>query len=358
MNFNNLTKYSFLVIFLILASCSGNTTQEKPINIILMIGDGMGTSHIYAGMMANGGHLNLEKCEYVGFQKTYSANSDITDSGASATALASGIKTLNGAIGVDPNGVPVITILELAEENGLSTGLLATSTITHATPAAFAAHNPDRGEYEEIALDISQSNVDLIIGGGRYHFSRREDGQNLLEKMTEQGYFIADELDDVPGSHSGPVAVFSDSLAMPSINSGRGDLLVRSTEFAVNRLSNNLEGFFLMVEGSQIDWEAHGHRTQGVVAEMLDFDEAVGKALDFAEKDGNTLVVVTADHETGGFNVLEGGPKNPEIEGAFTTDGHTGVMVPVFAYGPGSEEFAGIYENTMIFEKMKNLLDF
>ncbi len=346
-----------LFIIILYTGCTGNEQSPKPRNIILMIGDGMGTSHIYAAMVASGGHLNLERCEYVGFQKTYSNNSDITDSGASGTAMATGIKTNNGAISVDPEGKPVKTILEYAEEKGLATGLLATSTITHATPAAFSAHNPDRGKYEEIALDITSAGIEVIMGGGRYHFNRREDELNLLDTLSAIGYFVGECLEDIPADHGGPVIILADTMALPPAARGRGDLLPEATEMAVGRLAGNLEGFFLMVEGSQIDWASHDNDTEYLVSETVDFDKAVGKALDFAEKDGETLVIITADHETGGFSILKGGPHNPEIKGAFASGKHTGVMVPVFAYGPGAEFFSGIYENTEIFEKMKALLE-
>ncbi len=352
------TRILYLVmLFSSLAGCTKVEKPELPRNIILMIGDGMGTSHVYAGMMANGGHLNLEACEYVGFQKTYSANSDITDSGASSTAMATGIKTRNKSIAVDENGIPVATILELAEKKGLSTGLLATSTITHATPAAFAAHNKDRYKYEEIAVDMCKSGADVLIGGGRYHFNHREDGVNLIDTLAAAGYYFGERIEDIPEDHSGPIAILTDTMAMPPAAMGRGDLLARATSLAVKRLSRNPAGFFLMVEGSQIDWASHDNDTPYLVSEMIDFDEAIGKAIDFARKDGETLVVITADHETGGFSILKGGINTPAVEGAFSSTKHTGVMVPVFAYGPGSESFAGIYENTDIFKKMKRLLE-
>jgi alkaline phosphatase len=347
-----------VLLLLLLGGCTPGVKQvEKPRNIILMIGDGMGTNHIYAGMVANGMDLNLAACNYVGFQKTYSFNSDITDSGASATAMATGKKTRNGVISVGPDGKPLKTIVELAEERGLSTGLIATSTITHATPAAFAAHDTSRGNYEQIAEDLCRSGVDVIIGGGRYHFMRREDGLNLLDTLMAKGYFIGERIEDIPGSYGGPVAIFTDTMAMPSALEGRGDVLAASSAIAVNRLSKNPEGFFMMIEGSQIDWAAHANNTEGLVSEVLDFDRAIGKVLDFARKDGHTLVIVTADHETGGFTLLKGGPSDPVPEGAFSSDGHTGVMVPVFAFGPGAKEFSGIYENTGIFDRMRKLLE-
>lgn len=340
-------------IFVLFTSCQ--KAQDTPKNIILMIGDGMGLAHIHAGMVVNG-HLNIERCNYVGLQKTHCSDKDITDSGASATAMSSGIKTLDRSVGLDPDGQPVKTILEMGEEQGMSTGLIAITSIAHATPAGFAAHRSSRDDYEDIALDISRSNADLLIGGGIKHFTRRKDGKNLLDSLAKAGYFVSDDPAQVPDEHKGGVVVLTDPGDMPLIQDGRGDILARSTELATRRLSRNSSGFFLMVEGSMIDKRAHKNDLPGVVAEMIDFDMAVGKALDFALEDGETLVIVTADHETGGLTILGGGPLDPELEGHFSSGDHTGIMVPVFAMGPGAEEFTGIYDNTAIFHKMKSLL--
>jgi alkaline phosphatase len=348
-----------MIVTSIAISCTTavkDKVESKPSNIILMIGDGMGVAQVYAGLTANGGHLNLESCTYVGFQKTYSANAYITDSGASGTALATGKKTLNGAIAVDTSGHKLMTILEMAEEAELSTGLVATSTITHATPASFVAHNPDRGKYEEIAMDFTGAGLEVIIGGGRNHFNKREDKLDLIEKLRTEGFQVTERLEQVDAAHQGPVAVFTDSLAMPPAMRGRGDLLPRATELAIERLSQNSKGFFLMVEGSQIDWAGHDNNTAYLVSEMIDFDAAIGKALNFARKNPETLVIVTADHETGAMAIEKGDMESGEVSGLFGSEGHTGVMVPVFAYGPGAESFAGIYENTDIFEKMAVLL--
>lgn len=357
-----------VIFFSIAISCTKDKSKSlasNPRNIILMIGDGMGVAQVYAGLTANGGHLNLESCTYVGFQKTYSANSYITDSGASGTALATGTKTRNGAIAVDTNGQRLKTILEMAEEAGLSTGLVATSTITHATPASFVAHNPDRGKYEEIAMDFIGAGLDVIIGGGRNHFNKREDELDLFEKFREEGYQVTERIEQVDAAHQGPVAVFTDSLAMPPALKGRGDLLPRATELAIRRLSRNEKGFFLMVEGSQIDWAAHandGYAFDYLVPETQDFDDAVGVAINFASTNPNTLLIVTSDHKTGGLAI--NGPNADSYYGWATGDpttggtspsGHTGVYVPIFATGPRSGlsltaalHVTGVIDNTDI----------
>jgi alkaline phosphatase len=245
----------------------------------------------------------------------------------------------------------------MAEEAGYATGMVATSTITHATPASFVAHNPDRGKYEEIALDFMGAGLEVIIGGGRNHFNRREDGQDLLEKFRGDGYQVTERLEDIDPGLKGPIAVFTDSLAMPPVLMGRGDLLPAATDMAIRRLAENEKGSFLMVEGSQIDWACHDNNTEYTISEVIDFDKAVGKALDFARTDQETLVIVTADHETGAMAIETGDYRTGEVSGLFGSEGHTGVMVPVFAYGPGAESFSGIYENTDIFKKMAGLLN-
>lgn len=323
-----------------------------------MVGDGMGVSQIYAGMTGNFGQLNLERMPVVGFHKNQASNSFVVDSAAGATAFSCGVKTYNGAIGVDAAGNPVPTILEIAEENGLSTGLIATCSITHATPASFISHQPSRSLDEDIAKDFLATDIDVFIGGGRKFFANRKDGLNLIDSLRSRNYQIANSIEEVQQVKNGKLAAFLAEEQQARVSEGRGDELVKSTEVGLQLLQTNKKGMFLMIEGSQIDWGGHGNNTQYIVEEMIDFDKAIGRVLDFAEKDGNTLVIITADHETGGFSVNKGDTKTGMVEGKFTTGSHTGVMIPVFAYGPGSEKFAGFYENTEIFHKMVEAFGF
>ncbi len=327
---------------------------KKPKNVILLIGDGMGTSHVFAGITANGGQLFLDNFKHVGFSKTQSSNQYITDSAAGGTALSSGVKTYNGAIGVDPDQKPVKTILEEAEEKGLATGLVSTSAITHATPASFISHQDSRGSYEAIAADFLKTDIDVFIGGGYKHFAERKDGRNLTSELEAKGYQVLRKMDDIAAVKSGKLA----GLTAPEHNgrvSERGDMLPVATQTAINILSNNKKGFFLMVEGSQIDWGAHQNNTIYVVEDMLDFDRTIGKALEFAARDKQTLVIVTADHETGGLALTGGNIKTGMVKGAYTSTDHTAVMVPVFAFGPGAENFTGIMENTDIPNRIRDL---
>ena len=326
-------------------------------NIILMIGDGMGAAQVYAGLVANKGQLYLSQFPVIGLAKTYSADNLITDSAAGATAMATGEKTRDGYVGIDARKKPVETILEYADKNGLSTGMVVTSSITHATPACFIAHVLSRDFNNDIATYFLKTDIDFFIGGGRNFFYPRPDGINLIQQLRDKHYQIITTPGGIDSINSAKVAGLIWEEHGPSVLNGRGDVLEKSTQKAVESLSQNPKGFFLMVEGSQIDWGGHQNDTRYLVEEMLDFDKAIGKALEFASKDEHTLIVVTADHETGGFAVTGGNLKRGAVIGEFLTDSHTGVWVPVYAYGPGSEIFTGIYENTDIFRKMKGLMD-
>ena len=347
---------TFLLLLSIACSKQEQYSGRHPRNVILLIGDGMGLAQVYAGWTANGGSLNMERCSHVGLQKTYSSNAYITDSGASGTAMATGVKTRNGAIGVDTAGNPVTSILELAEMQGLASGLISTKSITDATPASFIAHNRSRNFQEAIAADFLKTDIDVIIGGGKSFFAGRKDGQNLLDTMKKNEYLVVEDIEELEGITSGKVVCLTDSIHCPPAGMGRGDMLPEATGHALRILDQNSEGFFIMVEGAQIDGAGHANNTQYLVSEVIDFDKAVGIALDFAEKDGETLVIITADHETGGMVITGGDPATGHVEAVYGTGGHSAVMVPVFAWGPGAEQFTGIYENTEIFEKMRTAL--
>ncbi len=330
--------------------------SKPPKNVILLIGDGMGTAHLYAGYTAQKGIMNITGMPVSGFVTTFSANAYITESGAGGTALATGVKTNNYSIGVDTKGQVVKSILEMAEYAGLSTGLISTSAITHATPASFIAHTSNRAEYADIAFDFLRTDIDVFIGGGYNHFARRADSLNLLDSLRARGYLVARDLKDVDVPSTKRLAALLADEHMPAMSKGRGNMLPDATEMALKMLKRNKKGFFIMIEGSQIDWGGHDNDINYVIDEMLDFDNAVGKALKFAAKDGETLVIVTADHETGGFGITGGDIKTGEVKGGFLSADHTATMVPLFAYGPGAEKFTGVQDNTDIFKKCVELL--
>jgi len=337
-----------------------NDGLSKPKNIILLIGDGMGITQISAGIYMNGNKLNLERFPVIGLHKSYSSSHLVTDSAAGATAFASGVKTYNGAIGVDKDTMPVKTILEIAEGKKMATGMVATSTIVHATPASFIAHQKQRSMYEEIAADFLETEIDFFVGGGKKYFDRREtDDRNLYQELIDKDYVVSDyfqhDLIKSELSWKKNFAYFTADNDPLQVSQGR-DYLYAASKMGMaflNRHSQN--GFFLMIEGSQIDWGGHANESDYIISEVIDFDRTVGAALDFAMKDQQTLVIVTADHETGGYSILKESEMG-DLKTAFTTDYHTADLIPVFAYGPGAKMFSGIYENTAIFEKMKKAL--
>ncbi|MEM6697275.1 MAG: alkaline phosphatase [Bacteroidota bacterium] len=345
------------------ATNSSASDIKKPKNIIFMVGDGMGLTQITAGMYINGNQLELETFPVIGLHKSYAYDNLITDSAAGATAFSCGVKTYNGAIGVDPDTNAVKTILEEAEENGLATGLVSTSTITHATPASFIAHVPHRKAEEEIATYFLKTEIDFFLGGGKKFFDQREDDdRNLYQELKEKGYQVSDyfkmDFDDIVVNKNKNFAYFTANESPLPKSQGR-DYLPYASRVATSFLKKRGQekGFFLMIEGSQIDWGGHANESEYIISEMLDFDKAIGEVIDFAKRDGETLVVVTADHETGGYAINPGSTMDT-IYGAFTSGYHTGVMIPVFAYGPGAEAVRGIYENTAIYDKMKNAFGF
>lgn len=353
-----------LVTGILFVSCDGkkeNISKDDKNdvkNVIFLIGDGMGLPHINAAKTVSTAPLNIERFTTTGLQTNFSSNNYVTDSGASGTALATGSKTNNGSIGVDAEGKTVKSILEIAEENGLATGLVSTSSLTHATPASFIAHQSSRGSYEAIARDFLRTDVDVLIGGGYDHFANREDKQNLADSLRANGYTVTTSLQDALNSTADKLAAFTAPVHNPYRLKGRGNMLPSAVGKALEILSKNKDGFFLLVEGSQIDWAAHANAADTLIDETLDFDEAIGIALDFAQKNGNTLVVVTADHETGGVTLVGGDSNAHQVKLNFASKDHTALMPLVFAYGPASETFAGMYDNTDIFKKIKSAFGF
>lgn len=330
-------------------------TKTRPKNIIFLIGDGMGLTHITAASIAKKDGLALETFQHIGLVKTYSTKL-ITDSAAGATAMATGFKTYNGAISVDINQKKLKTIIEYAEENNWLTGIVTTATVTHATPACFYGHQTKRSNVNrELAAEFLTKNIEVLMGGGWTYFKDGIDGRDLIDEAQKKGYFVTDNIEQV-GDYCPERMICLISPGLPPKLKERGDFLPLAIQKSIEILSYKKTNFFLMVEGAQIDWGGHQNNSDYLIQEMLDFDRTIQKALDFAQKDKNTLVVVTADHETGGYSIVGGSHKEGKVEGKFTTDYHTATMVPIFAYGPGAESFTGVMDNTEIFFKLKLLM--
>ncbi len=321
---------------------------KSPKNIIFMIGDGMGIEQIGAAWVANRGQLNMDKMPYVGLQRTYCLDWLVTDSAAAGTALATGNKTNKGMVATLPDGTELASMLDKAQQVGKRTGVVVVCRLNDATPATFCCNNPDRDDAEEITADYLTSGVDYIAGGGmNYWRDERTDSRDIFAEIGEKGYNTYEKVEDLMGATSLPVAAVLAPLELPSALSGeRGDMFRNMTSKAIEMLDkDNKEGFVMMVEGSCIDDWLHANRVDAAVEEILDFDRVVGDVLEWAEKDGETLVVVTADHCTGAMTLLWGDIANGTVEVNFANEGHNGMMVPFFAYGAGAERFDGVVEN-------------
>ena len=389
-------------------------------NVIFLIGDGMGANQMLLTSYLEGRELYMMQMPYTGYAITYSADSNVTDSAAAGTALASGYKTDNGFIGVLPNGEVVPTIAEVLAEQGYKTGVIATSRITHATPAAYYGHSNDRDAEQVLAEQLVNSNLTVALGGGWNYFdpTRRADRKDLISVAKGNGFdYITTKQELMAYSGEKVLGLFASShMNSVTERTPAEPLLPEMTAKAIEILSKDDAPFFLMVEGSQIDWEGHDNDAFGIWKETVEFDEAVKVALDFAKENPDTLVVVTADHETGGLGLSTGGytmdlemvrkyqkttdwvvanSKNMEelksnvkeyygfdlseeevayLEAAgnkiealaeitsaraslgWTTHDHTGALVPVFAFGPRAERFVGIMDNTDLPRKIASLL--
>lgn len=371
---------------------------DEPRNVILMVGDGMGLNQLASAYYLKGS-LAVSRMRTVGLSRTHSLRNFVTDSSAGATALASGYVIVNGEVGVGPSGAPIKLIVQYAEEEGRWTGLASTSRITHATPASMVCHVKSRESELEIAEQIAASNVDVILGGGWDQFlpqrsksigfeeeplveggalanrgfltsvarsagsvalaaeapllwngspyGVRTDGKDLVADMQKRGYTFVRTAPELALIAEGPprrVLGLFHSGGLPRASEGRSPSLPALSLAALRILSQAPDGFFLMIEGSQIDWGGHANDFEYMQGEAADFDDAIGAVIGFLEETGladETLLVVTADHETGGLALNSSSALPLGFEPKWTTDYHTGAPVPVFAIGPGQERFAG-----------------
>ncbi|EIT85690.1 alkaline phosphatase [Fictibacillus macauensis ZFHKF-1] len=333
-------KLKTLIPFVLLAAISGGslsisstngearteTTNKQPEirNIIFMVGDGMGPSTTTALRYWRDNHhtRTMEKTTFdryfIGKQMTYSNDSkeNITDSAAAATAMATGYKTYNAAISVDRNKKEVKTVLEAAKSAGKSTGLVSTSELSHATPGSYGAHDPDRKHMDSIANDFydekinGHHKIDVMLGGGRSNFIRKD--RHLVTQFKKDGYSYITTKQQLTANRSNQLLGIFSKEGLPKMIDREKSVpsLKDMTTAAVERLATNKKGFFLMVEGSQIDWAEHDNDVVSTMSETRDFERAFAAAIDFAKKDKHTLVIATADHATGGFTVGANGNYN------------------------------------------------
>lgn len=329
---------------------------KKVKNVILMIGDGMSLMHVYTAWAVNRGKLWLENAQATGLSKTWAVKKLVTDSGSGGTSLATGVKTVYHAVGVDPEGKPLTSLVDVAKELGKDAGMAVTCRLWDATPCDFCCHNIDRDKEEELVGDYPTSGVDFVFGGGAQKFTNRKDGRDIFKELQKKGYHVSRTLDDffAYDKNSRIFAVpYDKDTPLPD---ERGDLLARASMKGISLMNQNKNGFFMMIEGSQLDDYGHFNQLDLLMKETLDFDQTVGEVMKWAAKDGETLVVVTADHETGGLTLVNGNKDEGRVECCFSTKDHSGAMVPVYGFGPGAENFTGIFENTDVFKKIKKLM--
>lgn len=327
---------------------------KKVKNVILLIGDGMGLAQIHAGWIANHGNLNITMIRNSGFSQTAASNSGNTDSAAGGSAIAMGEKTNNRYIGMGPDDKKRTNLADTLAGYGIKSGIISVGDITDATPAVFYAHQLDRSYSEAIAKDFLDSHVDILVGSNQKSFLQNPD-TGLMKKLEAKGYTFSKSVADFKQKSSGKQLVLLPDSATRPVKDGRGDMLAQSLKQTIKLLSANKKGFFIMTEGAQIDYGGHVNDLKYVVTELHDFDKTVAEALRFADQDGETLVLITADHETGGLTLLDASAAEGRIQGEFSTNDHTNIMVPVYAYGPHSGDFTGTYPNNEIFKKIMKL---
>jgi len=365
-------KNIILALFFIISFDVFSQESESP-NIILMIGDGMGLTQITSGMYSNNNKTALEDFKYIGLSKTHAHDNLVTDSAAAGTAMSSGKKTQNKVLGLDHMGNPLKSILSICQDKGYSTALIATSNILHATPAAFFANIDYRYNYEPIADQMTKSGINYFVGGGEQYFNSRKDKRNIINEMTENGYEFVYNISDYEKNKSNYIGFFTAKdepyYSYKGVNysyredepvedfKGRESYLARSTEATLKKLKELGNPFFIMIEGSQIDWGGHDNDQEYMISQFLEFNQTIKVVLEFAKKDKNTIVVVTSDHETGGAAIVRGDLSSSTIKNRFASPNHTASMVPVFSFGPNAHLFKGIYENTEIFNKLLSIVE-
>ena len=354
------------------ACCNTNVckTSDKEVkNVIYMIGDGMGLAHV-SMLKIEGKYAPtaFDRAENIALITTHSQNNRVTDSAAAGTALATGYKTNNSMIGMTPDSVAVESMMLKAEREGYATGLAYTCYLQHATPAAFYASSIHRDSADIITGCFVKSGVDVALGGGRafvedYYAKQNKD---YKEELAALGYQVLHNQQDMTAVNEGKVIGLFADYNMPKMLEGRGDYLLQATNKALEVLTNNVEkekqkGFLLMVEGSKIDYRSHDNDSEGILAEMRDFEKCVAAAMDYADSHPGTLVVVCADHETGGITIpsqsADFKKADSGINYRYATRGHSGTMLPVYLSGAGAERINGIMDNTELAKSIMEIMD-
>lgn len=332
---------------------ASDRSNKKIKNVIFLIGDGMGLAQMNVAETVNKG-LTLFNLRSLGLQINSPKDAYTTDSAAGGSALATGESTYNRHISMTENGKETPSLSDYAYDKGLACGVITLGNLADATPAAFYGHATDRDYTDQLTDYLLNGKLTLLAGGGMEIFTERKDKKDILSQLKKQ-YRVTNDFEEINADNS--KVICADGRMDLAATQGTLDLLARATRMGIEKLQKASDkGFFLMVEGAKIDYAGHANSLPGSVVEMLSFDLAIAEALKFADSDGETLVVITADHETGGLTLVDGDRDTGLITAYYVTDDHTPIMLPVFAYGPGSDDFCGVYQNTQVFHKIKKLL--
>lgn len=377
---------------------NAKANAQSPKNIVLVSADGMGVCQWQAGMIAAKGKLNLSRMQSAGLVTTNPADVFCGDAPSHSTALATGFNSKKGAVSVDLDNKPIKNITELVKEKGMAAGIVSANSLVEGSIVPFVGHAPNRMALEPLTAGFVDGDIDVFIGAGSDFFTKsvlsgfgpgggggqggqrpggqgtsvgqggsgaamqfgeRKDNRNLINELKNKGWQVCNSIDEIKQVKNGKLAGFTGEQSNPNIQQGRGDMFPASVETALNILQNNAKGFFLMVGDMYVDRASHNGRIELLCDETIDLDRAVGKTLDFAEKDGNTLVLVVGSPEASGMSLVDGNIAEGKVEAKWSMPGmanHSGTQVPMFAYGPGAEEFTGVWENTDLFTKMRKLL--
>ena len=380
------------------------TSAQNPKNIVLISADGMGVCQWQAGMVAAKGKMNLSRMQSAGLLTTNPLDVFCGDAPSHSTALATGVNSHKGAVSVDMDNKPLKTITELVKEKGLAMGIVSANSLVEGSIVPFVGHAQNRMAVEALTAGYVDTNIDVFIGAGSDYFTKsiqggfgpgpgagggqggpgaaaggqrpaggqggpgaggavqmgeRTDKRNLINELKAKGYQVCNSIDEIKQVKSGKLAGFTGAQSNPNIQEGRGDMFPASVETALNVLKSGSKGFFLMVGDMYVDRASHNGRLEMLCDETKDLDRAIGKALDFAERDGETLVLVVGSPEASGMSIVGGNMAEGTVEAKWSMPGmanHSGTQVPMFAYGPGAEQFMGVMENTEVFTVVKQMM--
>lgn len=328
---------------------------KKVKNVIYLIGDGLGLNQATAAYYANKNQLTIFNINDIGFQVNNALGAFTTDSAAAGSALATGEANANRHISSTVDGQDIPSLSDFFDQKNYSVGVLTLGNIADATPAAFYGHNVERDNADEITRYLLKGHVDLLCGSGMREFTKRNDGVDLIGELKKSGYAFITDASAITDQKGKVICI--DERMDEAVEESTMNLLADATKDAIEYLQTQSDkGFFLMVEGAKIDYAGHAKSVPGSIIETFSFDLAVAEALKFADQNGETLVVVTGDHETGGLVLLDGDEQTGRVMGVYVTNDHTPAMLPVYAYGPGAEKFTGVYRNTEIARRIKSMI--